>query len=327
MRVFRGAAVAALLLVMLETSRAATLFPFLRPVRAEITNQIAFRTSGGSSNAADLRLLTQARNLIDRRRGRATLSGDLQILSTVATLLSRTSSRIEFEPLLQDSAISYLEVLTSTATNLQVTLSNLPPSASLDAAQNTVDSVVVSLEQAAAAPSALAASRALSRAAVRLLAVEALATRLTRERNRPEEMSAFIGGTLFRAGANTSAFFNPATGVLTISGTQNSGFESRSMTLSVSDVQAGTSTHTLGSPTTGDFASLSIRGTNSVGYASSSGLAFVTVDVVGRTVRGTFSFSGSSSSPFASPIQVSGGSFFARIDNQFPSSVPQPALP
>jgi hypothetical protein len=168
------------------------------------------------------------------------------------------------------------------------------------------------LDDVLLASTPISASRLLSRAAVRLVAVQSLISRLTEENNRSQELSAFIGSDFFSAN-NPGASFSPATGALTISGSDNSRGQSRAITITLSDVRIGTSVHSLGSAGTGNYAIYSQRGTNSIGYTSSSGYVAVTIDAAGRIASGTFSFNATASTGRDAPVQVSGGTFFSRL--------------
>jgi len=304
---------ATLLVFIVSSASSATLFPFLIPLRTEITNEIAALT--GSTNrgsAADLRALIQARNAIDRR-GATSLNNDLQTLSTVATLLSRGDLAVTFAPLISEAAGNYFAVTSTMADRLGTNVNALPASDQAAVAQNALNSINLTLDQAQAATSPLAEVRTLSRAAIRLVAVQAVVNRLGRDQNRVDDMTAFINGQSFHAGTTTSAFFDPSLGTLSVNGTQTIGTESQSISLTLGNVRPGTTTHLLGDSTTDSYAIYTRLGTNVVGFTSSSGFAVVTVDTTAQTVSGTFSFVGTSSAGLAAPVQVSGGNFFSHL--------------
>src|SRR6188768_3042911 len=112
-------------------STAAVLYPsIIAPLRSAIADEIDSLTNNAAlspQEARQLRLLRQStRNL--NRRGRATLIGDVQILSGLATSLTRSFPGGEFNPLLQQAILDYGDLLLQSAANLQTKISGLPPS-------------------------------------------------------------------------------------------------------------------------------------------------------------------------------------------------------
>jgi hypothetical protein len=308
----RKAGLAVLIFVLcFSTARAATLLPYLVPVRNEITNQLAILLADtNTDNSAQIRTLTQARNLVDRR-GRASLQNDLQTLANVSLLLSRTDLALTFSPVLEAAAQNYLATLETTAAVLETNLANLPASDQRVAAEASLDFVNLTLDQAAVAATPIASARTMARAAVRLVALQSLVARLNRDATRRPELRAFAGSETFDAN-NPTATFSPGTGFLSINGTQTRSGDTRSLSLTISDVRPGTTVHQLSDASTSDYAIYTRRGTNVVGYTSSSGNIIVTLDAAAQTVSGTFSFLGVSRAGVDAPLQVSGGTFFLR---------------
>lgn len=310
-----------LLCVAWFPASAATAFPFLTPIRTEILGQIASLNDTNlhpiltAQERTQLRALLQARNLLSRR-GRASLAGDLQMLSTLSLQLGRLFPQGEFEPLLDDAVVQYQAVLTSTSSTLATNINRLPPSQQTATAAHALESIDTTLAQVDSATSTVAAARLLSRAALRLVAVQALVARLLRDIDRPMQMTAFVDASTFRSGpASTSATFHSDLGLLTVTGTQTTPGtrDSRTITLSMANVHEGTTTHQFGSVASGTFALYTRRGTNTVGFTSSSGFAIVTVDSAAGTISGTFSFMGNSLINLDPPATVSGGNFFVRL--------------
>jgi len=318
-----GVLCAGLILFAGTRGSAAPLYPYLADVRTEITNQLAFVSDTNNavigSRSAQIRLLTQARNLISRR-GRSSLQGDLQLLATVSALLSRTGTNNLFAPLLDEAMQNYATVLTENSGTLAATLTTLPPSPSVTAAMDNLDAINGVLDQASTAATPALASRLLSRASLRLIALQTVVTRLTRvpDPTPPpagvNEFRAFINGETFVADTVPLATFSPGTGFLTLRAAQNLGGETRSMSLTMSGVRDGrTTVIQFGNVLQGNYAIYTRSGSNTVGYTSTSGSATVTLDATNHTVSGSFNFIGTSQAGLAAPVQVSGGTFTANV--------------
>jgi hypothetical protein len=285
---------------------------YLGPLRTAVLDEIEFVSSDvTTSNAFALRPLNQTRRALALRT-RPSLTSDLQMLAAAATVLNRSQYADLFAPLVEDTLFTYASLLDTTVDSLGATLDTLPQSAQVLSAQRSLDSIISLRERADTSPNAEIAARLLSRAALQLNALQTTAARLARGNgsgNSSTALSAFINGDSFTADSITSAIFNPGVGALTITGTQRTGDATRTLTLSLTDIRSGTTTHILGGVGLGSYAIYSSRGTNILGYTSVSGSATVTVDTFNRTATGTFSFVGSGRSFFDPPVQVSGGTF------------------
>jgi hypothetical protein len=134
---------------------------------------------------------------------------------------------------------------------------------------------------------------------------------VSRDGTRRPEFRAFVGSETFSAD-NPTATYNPGTGFVSINGTQTRAGETRSLSFTISDVRPGTTVHQLGDSTSSSYGIYTRRGTNVVGYTSTSGNIIVTLDSAAQTMTGTFSFNGTSRAGLDAPVQVSGGTFFLR---------------
>lgn len=295
----------------LGTTHAAFLLPYLIPIRGEITSQLALLSADtNATNTAEIRALTQARNTLSRR-GRTSLQNDLQMLSTLSVLLSRGDLNTTFGPLLDTAVSNYLATLEATTATVETNINTLPPSDQRAAMQTSLDFIEITLDQAASASNPTDATRAMSRAAVRLIALQSVTARLSRDATRRPELRAFVGSETFSAD-NPTATYSPGTGFVSINGTQTRGGETRSLSFTISDMRAGTTVHQLGDSTSSSYVIYTRRGTNLVGYTSTSGNVIVTLDAAAQTMTGTFSFNGTSRAGLDAPVQVSGGTFFLR---------------
>jgi len=232
------------------------------------------------------------------------------MFAAAATVLGRSEFADLFSPLIDETLFGYSTILDETALALGATLDGLPQTPQVVSAQRSLEFVGNLQDRADAAPNAEIAARLLSRVALQLNALQTTVARLSRNSTgATSSFTAFINGDPFTSDGMTTAIFNPGVGALTISGTQNGGATTRSISLSLNNVRVGTTVQPLGGVGLGSYAIFSQRGTNVASYTSISGSAIVTVDVATRTVSGTFSFVGSSRSAFDTPVQVSGGSF------------------
>src|SRR5215218_2796773 len=92
------------------SSHAAVLYPsIVSPLRSAIADEIDVLTNSPALSPEEtrqLRLLRQSARNLDRR-GRATLFGDVQILSSLATSLTHAFPAGEFDPQLQQAILDY----------------------------------------------------------------------------------------------------------------------------------------------------------------------------------------------------------------------------
>jgi hypothetical protein len=301
-------------------SSAAVLFPsIVSPLRSAIADEIDLLTNSPEQSPEEtrqLRLLRQSARNLDRR-GRATLFGDVQILSSLTTSLTRGFRDGEFDPLLQQAILDYGDLLLQFASSLQTNINGLPPSTSANQASNAVNDAIQTLGQLDAATSVTTGVQALTRAVSRLRSAEGIINRTRPPVNQSSHMTATVDGRRFNANAGAiSASYSPGTQTLTVIGRETSGSlpGSRSIQLILSGVTSGTTTHSLGSPGTGSYATYSATTpTNSIGITSLSGNVTVTLNVTTNQASGRFSFEGGDLFSGQDTVRVTGGDFAVQL--------------
>ena len=295
---------------------AAVLFPSIfQPIRSGIVAEIQALTNSPPLTPEEsrrVRLLNQARRNIDRA-GRPSLFGDVQILASVNNNLTRLFPGGEFTPLVESAVFDFRDLLSASAVNLADTIAQLPPSSSTTLAATTVQETIDSLALLDTGASVASGMQVITRAATRLRSAEGFISRARLDVVRVNRMTAFVDGQRFEA--IPTGTFNGAIEFLTVSGRETGGLtRNRSIQLSISDVAPGTTTHTLGSPGSGSFATFSERTlTNSVGIPSLSGNAIVTLDARTGIVTGRFSFTAQNALTGDGPVRVTSGEFVLRI--------------
>jgi hypothetical protein len=301
-------------------SSAAVLYPsIVSPLRSAIVDEIDLLTNNAAVSPEEtrqLRLLRQSIRNIDRR-GRATLFGDVQVLSGLTSSLTRGFREGEFDPLLQQAILDYGDLLLQFASNLQTNINAQPPSTSVNLASNAVNDAIQTLGQLDAGTSVTTGIQILTRAASRLRSAEGFVTRNRPPVNQGNHMTATVDGRRFNANAGAiSASYSPGTQTLTIVGRETAGSlpGNRSIQLILSGVTPGTTTHSLGSPGTGSYATYSTTTpTNSIGITSLSGNVTVTLNVTTGQASGRFSFEGGDLFSGQDTVRVTGGDFAARL--------------
>jgi hypothetical protein len=301
-------------------ARAAVFEPsIVAPIRDAIVEELAALTNNPSGSTQELRqrrLLRQAQRTLDRA-GRPSLFGDVQILASLASSLRNAFPDGEFDLLLQVAIADYRDALVDATLSVSNRLSTLPASGANINASNTMAGILTTLAGLDPRSGITGGIQALTRASVRLRALEGLLTRTRPASNRGDRMTARVENAGFLAtGADVSAIYNAAGQFLTLNARQVSGVPplSRSIKLFVANVTASTTTHSLGSPVTGTYAIYSAASsTNSDGFTSSSGTATITLDTVANTVSGRFSFSATDELGQANPVRVTAGEFFAHL--------------
>ena len=297
-------------------STAAILYPsIVAPLRSAIADEIDSLTNNPALSREEtrqLRLLRQSSRNLDRR-GRASLFGDVQILSGLATSLTRGFPGGEFNPLLQQAIFDYGDLLLQSAANLQTNISGLPPSSSANTASNAVNDAIQSLGQLDAETPVGTGIQVLNRAVSRLRSAEAISNRSRPPTTVSARMTATVAGRRFIATAGgVSANYSPGTETLTIVGRETGGLSAGSSSIQIilSDVTQGTTTHSLGAPGTGSYATFSTTTpTNSIGLTSLTGNVTVTLNTNSSLVSGRFSFE--TGDPFSGQdrVRVTGGDF------------------
>jgi hypothetical protein len=297
-------------------SGAAILYPsIVSPLRSAILDEIDLLTNNAAASPEErrqLRVLRQSIRNIDRR-GRATLFGDVQILSGLTSSLTRGFGEGEFDPLLQQAILDYADLLLQFASNLQTNINAQPPSTSVNLASNAVNDAIQTLGQLDAGTSVTTGIQALTRAASRLRSAEGFVNRNRPPASQGSHLTATVDGRRFNANAGAiSASYSPGTQTLTIVGRETAGSlpGSRSIQLILSGVTSGTTTHSLGSPGTGSYATYSATTpTNSIGITSLSGNVTVTLNVTTGQASGRFSFEGGDLFSGQDTVRVTGGDF------------------
>ncbi len=297
-------------------STAAVLYPsIIAPLRSAIVDEIDSLANNAALSPQEirqLRLLRQStRNL--SRRGRATLIGDVQILSGLATSLTRSFPEGEFNPLLQQAILDYGDLLLQSAANLQTNISGLPPSTGANTASNAVNDAIQTLGQLDATTPVGTGVQVLNRAVSRLRSAEGISNRTRPPVSLSARMTATVAGRRFIANpGGISANYSSGTETLTIVGRETGGFSpgSSSIQLILTGVTPGTTTLSLGSPGTGSYATFSATTpTNSIGLTSLTGNVTVTLNTTTGQASGRFSFE--TGDPFSGQdrVRVTGGDF------------------
>jgi hypothetical protein len=296
---------------------AAVLFPSIfQPIRSGIVDEIQALTNSPPLTPEEsrrLRLLNQARRNIDRA-GRPSLFGDVQVLASVNNNLTRLFPGGQFTPLMESAIFDFRDLLSASAVNLADTIAQLPPSSSTTFAAATVEEIIDSLALLDTGASVPAGMQVITRAATRLRSAEGFVSRARFDVVRVSRMTAFVDGQRFEA--IPTGTYNGAVEFLTVSGRETGGVltRNRSIQLSISDVTPGTTTHSLGSPGSGSFATFSERTlTNSVGIPSLSGNAIITLDARTGIVTGRFSFTAQNAFTGEGPVRVTSGEFVLRL--------------
>jgi len=309
-----------LLAISAANVRGALLFPFLDPIRSTISTNILVLTNGADlspEQRRQARFLRQARNSIDRS-GRASLVNDVQVLASVSSLVLRAFPEGQLDLLLQAAMEQYRAALVDSALSLATNVTQLPPSPATVTAANTIADTVGLLDLIDTTAGINPANRSLLTAALRLRAVEAALASPTKPLSRAVQFTARIDGQSFRAGSGggLSLTYNPGSEFLSITAREVGVVPStsRTITLALNDVTPGTTTHTLGSPGTGTYATYSVIGpTNSASFTSISGQAIVRLDPKSGTLSGTFSFEASDLFRQGAIARISGGNFSAPL--------------
>ena len=297
-------------------ARGALLFPILNPVRSAIVTNIEVITNSASlstEQARQLRFLRLAQRNLDRR-GAVSLFNDVQVLASVTTVLGRAFPDGEFDALLQEATANYYAALLDFALALSTNVSQMPASRTTTIAANNIADALDILGEFDPAAGLSAQTAILTRATSRLRTAQLFTSRFQRPTNRRDRLSAIVDGRSFQANTTSglSATYNPSSQFLTVTGREAGSVDSttRTITLFIGGVLSGTTTHSLGDPATGTYATLTVASpTNSASFTSSSGNAVITLDGTNGTVSGRFSFNADNTVGPAPLLRVTAGDF------------------
>ena len=305
----------------LQPAHAATLQPYLDPVRSEITNQL---TIASNTVPVDKKLITSLKSALSKlnKPGTASLVGDTKLLSTLAPAFNKTSLSNSFYLLFNGAADNYLALLLANAGSSSTALGATYPSSSRTAAQKKLEALFASLVNAGNALDLKTITRLLSSASTALVITDKLIDKAEGVAAPASSTRATMTVTVSGSRPSTSSFKSLLVGAQsTTPGTFliiANGGASGAISLVFSGLHSGVNdvslTGGLGGVANGAVA---VRYFPSPAAAAdaSSGSAQVTWNPATRTIYGTFSFTGvtETNDPIPKPITfaVTGGTFFA----------------
>lgn len=165
-------ALAVLMVAGILRTDAATLFPYLDPVRVVAADQLARSPADAKTQAA----LTRTLRLIDAP-GKPTLAKDLRLLSILGPVLMKTSAASSFYEPLNSAVDRYLVHLMAAADQGATRLATTPPSQQQAAAQASLQSLNTLLAAINETSDVAKACQFLGRAAPKLASTDKLIAR------------------------------------------------------------------------------------------------------------------------------------------------------
>jgi hypothetical protein len=305
-------------LLLSKPVQAATLLPYLQPVRDEINNQLA---SAGDT-PADRKLVNSLKAALKQidKPGQASLANDTRLLSTLASALTRTSASDNFVPLLETARDNYIAALNNEATSSSDRLNGALPSKTQSAADKALSAIFTLLEQAGTNPDLKVSTRLLAKVPAKLVAADrlisrALAVQTSTSTSSAAGITAKISGAInYNFKSRKAVVQGTSDSGLTITGGTGSAQTAYAVLLTMSNLQAGDNTITVGTGLNGDGWVIFAKGTstdNGIAFMGTSGTIHVNYNPSSKTVKGTFSASCAHNED-SSTVDIT-GSFNARI--------------
>jgi hypothetical protein len=283
-----------LLLVSLTAAsvRAATFLPYLAPVRAELTNQLATANSATPVNKKLVSSLNTALKLIDKP-GQTNLVNDTKLLTVLIPALKRTAVSTAFSAVVDGAVSNYLAAVYEAAGNSSNALAVTYPSAVHNAAQKNLDAVLALLAKANSTADDAAAAKLISQAATKLATTDKLVTRAAKAPAPPAGLTATVTGAVKWSYKSTAAVATQVTSGWSLVNSQQailkSPFGQRTITLGLSGLQPGANVLTVSSTAT-SFVVAEVYGNGTgAGYTGKSGTVRVTYNPSTKGLVGTFS--------------------------------------
>lgn len=278
----------------LQPAHAATLQPYLDPVRSEITNQL---TIASNTVPVDKKLITSLKSALSKlnKPGTASLVGDTKLLSTLAPAFNKTSLSNNFYLLFNGAADNYLALLLANAGSSSNALGATYPSGSRTAAQKKLDALFVSLVNAGNALDLKTITKLLSSASTALVITDKLIDKAESVPPPPSSCTARV------TGAVTHSFKDTQVGVSSYGGGNffvicqqviTRPFGQRIITLGFSGLVEGNNTLSFAGPGADAdyvYSQLPLSGES---FRAQTGTVQVNYNSAAKILSGTFTFTG-----------------------------------
>lgn len=312
------AAVATLLLA--KNAEAATLLPYLDPVRDEVSNQL---TLAGTPTPANRKLINSLNAALKQlnKPGLTSLANDTRLLSTLVPALLKTSVSNVFLPLLDTAKDNYSAYLRDAANTSSNRLSAALPSKTQTAADKALAGVFALLDQADANPDLKASTKTLAKVPAKLIAADKVITRALAVNtvSGGADLTAKVSGAVnlnFKS-RNTVTKLNVINNYnsVSITGWTGTSQTAYALNLALFDVQPGDNTLDVGVGIEKGAWVVFAKGTaadTGIGFASTSGTVQVNYNTSTRTLKGTFSASCVNGDDATKQVDIT-GSFNLRL--------------
>ncbi len=296
MKILRFTKILALfgLLAVLPTAKATTLYPYLGPIRTEITNQLTVVSNNPPVDLKKVAVLKAGLKSIDRVTT-TNLTIDLATLNILMNGVGRSSLSNTFLPLIDTAAENYFNLIADSYATLTNRLSNALPSAVHTAADKSLASLLATLQKAST-NDLRTAIKLISQAGAKLKSSTTLVTRAEAVLPGPNSITAKINGVAYAVRGllgpghptGVMADYNSSTHILTITSAKIGTTGGKMFTVQVGSMAEGTTVHSFGGST---VASYSVFGIGANGTSnSSSGTLTVTLNSAKKVASGSFSF-------------------------------------
>ncbi len=281
-----------ILILGLDASvRAATLLPYLAPVRAEVLNQLTLATNATPVNKKLAASLKTALKLIDKP-GKTNLLNDTKLVGVLVPALNKTVVSNVFGVLLTTTVDDYLTLLFAGANNSSNTLALTYPSAAHTAAQKSLDALFALVLQANGALDDASAAKLLSRVAGKLAATDKAIDRAAKALAPPAGVTATVtGASKWTYKSTLAVATHVSTGSSLVNSTQpllKAPYGQRTITLSLYGLSAGANVLNIGPADSSVLVTEFYADQTGAAYDSTSGTIHVTYLPATRSLVGTF---------------------------------------